>query len=368
MVAWCHADSLPIAEQALTLARDLGAREAEVRALTVLGTDLAYLSRGEAGLPQLRQALQLAEEIGDHLGLERAYVNFTDVLTILGRPRESARLGQAGLEVIRRYGIYSALLVSNQIEALFAIGGWDEAERLSAAALHRITSSFPYSLLTIRAGVEIGRGELDAARAHLQAASATLREDRLFGRYDAYLADLALWEHRWTDADAAITDGLVQAHQREAAQIRVHRSQLAHPGAGTHHRRPPRGPGSRRGHPERHGLARPGRGRVRARPRPRPARVMVTGSRHLGTARPRAPRGILPLAPGRGARRGRRVTHRSGRATPARARYRGPDRSQAPAPGARTARPAGAARSRAPAGRVPQGAARPGGDPRPDCT
>jgi DNA-binding CsgD family transcriptional regulator/tetratricopeptide (TPR) repeat protein len=221
MVAWRHAESLPIAEQALTLARDLGAREAEVRALTVLGTDLAHLSRGEAGLPQLRQALRLAEEIGDHLGLERAYVNFTDVLTMLGRPRESARLGQAGLEVIRRYGIYSALLVSNQIEALFAIGDWDEAERLSAAALPRITSSFPYSLLTIRAEVEIGRGELDAARAHLQAASATLRQDRLFGRYDAYLADLALWEHRWTDADAAITDGLAQARQREAAQIRV---------------------------------------------------------------------------------------------------------------------------------------------------
>ena len=39
--------------------------EAEVRALTVLGGDLAYLGRGEEGLAQLRQALQLAEEIGD---------------------------------------------------------------------------------------------------------------------------------------------------------------------------------------------------------------------------------------------------------------------------------------------------------------
>ena len=37
------------AEQALALARDVGAREAEVRALTVLGGDLAYLGRGEEG-------------------------------------------------------------------------------------------------------------------------------------------------------------------------------------------------------------------------------------------------------------------------------------------------------------------------------
>ena len=32
----------------------------------MLGGDLAYLGRGEEGLAHLRQALQLAEEIGDH--------------------------------------------------------------------------------------------------------------------------------------------------------------------------------------------------------------------------------------------------------------------------------------------------------------
>jgi DNA-binding CsgD family transcriptional regulator/tetratricopeptide (TPR) repeat protein len=221
MVAWRYAESLPISEQALALAGGLGAQEAEVRALTVLGIDLACLNCVEEGIAYVRQALQLAEEIGDHIGLERAYINLTDLLTKLGQLRESARLGQAGLEVIGRYGIYSALLVSNQIETLLAIGDWDEADRLSAAALRGITSSFPYALLTIRAQAEIGRGELDAARAHLEAASATLREDRLFGLYDACLADLALWERRWTDADAAIQDGLAQARQREAAQIRV---------------------------------------------------------------------------------------------------------------------------------------------------
>jgi DNA-binding CsgD family transcriptional regulator len=221
MVAWRYAESLPISEQALALARGVGAGEAEVRALTVLGGDLACLGRGEEGIAHFHQALQLAEEIGDHFGLERAYTNFTDVLTNLGRLRESARVGQAGLEVIHRHGIYSALLLTNQIETLLAMGDWDEAERLSAAALRGTTSSFRYWLLTIRAEVEIGHGELDAARAHLEAASATLREDRVFGLYDAYLADLALWERRWTDADAAIQDGLAQARQREAAQVRV---------------------------------------------------------------------------------------------------------------------------------------------------
>jgi DNA-binding CsgD family transcriptional regulator/tetratricopeptide (TPR) repeat protein len=221
MMAWRYPESLPISEQALALARSLGAREAEVRALTVLGIDLAHLSRGEEGIAHVRQALQLAEEIGDHFGLERAYINLTDLLTKLGRLRESAQLGRAGLEVIHRYGIYSALLVANQVETLLAIGDWDEAERLSAAALRDITSSFRYWLLTIRAEVEIGRGEFGAARAHLEAASGTLPEDHVFGLYDAYLAELALWERRWTDADAAIQDGLARARRREAAPIRV---------------------------------------------------------------------------------------------------------------------------------------------------
>jgi DNA-binding CsgD family transcriptional regulator/tetratricopeptide (TPR) repeat protein len=221
MVAWRHAESLPIGEQALALARDVGAREAEVRALTVLGSDLAYLGRPEEGLAHFRQALQLAEEIGDRIGLERAYVNCTDVLTMLGRPRESARLGHAGLEAMRRYGIESALLVSNQVEALLAIGDWDEAERLSEAGLRGITSSFRYSLLMFRGMVEIGRGELDAARAHLEASSAVLHEDRVHGLYRAHLADLALWERRWTDADAAVHVGLARTRQHEDAQIRV---------------------------------------------------------------------------------------------------------------------------------------------------
>jgi DNA-binding CsgD family transcriptional regulator/tetratricopeptide (TPR) repeat protein len=221
MVAWRHAESLPIAEQALALARRVSAPEAEVRALTVLVVDLALLGRAKEGLALIRPTLQLAEEVGDRGGLERAYGNFIDVLKRLGRPRESARLGWEGLEAIRRYGITSTLLICNQVEALLAVGDWDEADRLSAAALRGIASSFRSSLLTVRAEVEIGRGEFDAARAHLEAAGADLFEDRVLGVYDCYRADLALWERRWTDAAAAIDEGLARARQHEVAQIRI---------------------------------------------------------------------------------------------------------------------------------------------------
>jgi DNA-binding CsgD family transcriptional regulator/tetratricopeptide (TPR) repeat protein len=220
-VAWRHTESLPMCEQALALARGIGADEAVVRALTVLGSDLAYLGSGEEGLANLRQAVQLAEQIGDHIGLERAYVHLTDVLTMLGRPRESARRGQAGLEVMRRWGMDSTLLVTNRIEALLAIGDWVEAERMSVGALRGITSSFEHWLLIIRAAVEIGRGQFETARAHLEAANATLREDHVLGIYDAIRAELALWERQWTEADEAVRDSLTRSRSGQTAQLRV---------------------------------------------------------------------------------------------------------------------------------------------------
>jgi DNA-binding CsgD family transcriptional regulator len=193
------------------------ASEAEVRALTVLGADLAYLGRGEEGVARLRESLRLAERIGDHLGLERAYVNLTDVLTMLGRCREAVHEGRAGLDAMRRYGIDSTLLVANQVEALLAIGEWDDADRLSAAALRGGTCAS----LVIRADLELGRGDFAAARAHLDAARAGLREDRALGRYDSYLVELALGERRWADAEVAAEQGLTQATGPAAAPLRV---------------------------------------------------------------------------------------------------------------------------------------------------
>lgn len=65
------------------------------------------------------------------------------------------------------------------------------------------------------------RGNFQAARAHLEAALATLREDRGQGIYDIYLAEPALWERRWTEAHQAVRDGLGRARSHQGAQLGV---------------------------------------------------------------------------------------------------------------------------------------------------
>jgi DNA-binding CsgD family transcriptional regulator/tetratricopeptide (TPR) repeat protein len=221
MLAWRFDESLPICEQALGLARAVGTAAVEMWALLELGCNLAYLGRGEEGLGYLEGALELARGSDDPTALVEAYVSVTDVLTMLGRPRQAAAVGDRGLDDVRRYGVDSTVLVANHIEALLAIGEWDQAATASAAALRAVTANFPYMLYMLGADLELGRGDFEAAREHLDAALGSLREDRGQGVYDVYLAELALWERRWTDAEQAAQDGLTRARSRQAAQLRV---------------------------------------------------------------------------------------------------------------------------------------------------
>jgi DNA-binding CsgD family transcriptional regulator/tetratricopeptide (TPR) repeat protein len=221
MLAWRYDESLAVCEQALALARAVGERPAELRALSVLGCGLAYVGRGDEGLARLWEALRLAEASDDPISLERSYVDLTDVLMMLGRPRESARLAGTALEVLRPYGRDHSTLVANRVEALVASGQWDEADCLSAAALRAITANYPHQPLITRAELEVGRGDFDQARAHIEAAAPTVHLDAAVATFAAFLAELALWERRWTDAEAAVADGLARAGSRHLAQLRV---------------------------------------------------------------------------------------------------------------------------------------------------
>jgi DNA-binding CsgD family transcriptional regulator/tetratricopeptide (TPR) repeat protein len=225
MLGWRHAESRELCEQTLELARQVGARRSEFRALGVLGVDLAYLGRTEEGLGCLWEALHLAEDSGSPQDLGRAYIFLTDVLTMLGRPRESVQVAATGIALARKHGREHGgdmPLVVNLMEALFDLGEWHEADRVGTAAIRAGGAQWPHQRLVQRAALDIGRGDFDRARADLQAALPTVHNDkRGLAAFDITRAELALWERRWDDAEHAVDGGLRRLPAREAALLRV---------------------------------------------------------------------------------------------------------------------------------------------------
>jgi predicted ATPase/DNA-binding CsgD family transcriptional regulator len=220
-LAWKLGDALVISDQAIALARATGAHAAETRALAAAGSTLAYMGRAEDGVAQIQQAIRIAGERADPDALHRGYACLTDVLTMLGRPGESARLAETGLDVLRPYGIDATVLVANRIEALLAIGAWDEAESASAAFLRASTANYRHMPLMIRADLATGRGRFEEARRHMVPARAPLRLDRDVATYLAYLANLELWERRFAEAAQTVREGLERAGYEGGAQVRV---------------------------------------------------------------------------------------------------------------------------------------------------
>ena len=84
------------AEEALAIARASGNREAEGRALNALGTALGMQGDVEAGVRLLREALDIASELGHAMDMGGAWVNIADVLNVDGPHPRGARGGARG--------------------------------------------------------------------------------------------------------------------------------------------------------------------------------------------------------------------------------------------------------------------------------
>ena len=285
----------------------------------MIGGDLAYVGRGEDGVARFRQAIRLAAEIGDQIGLDRAYANLTDALTMLGRPRESLQVAEEGLEVMRpvRDRQRPHRLESDRGAGRDRrLGRRRQAERRSAARGHvELPGRTAHTPRGLRNRSRRVRRCTSASRGRERHPAGGTRQ----GLYDTYLAELALWEHRWADAHAAVQDGLAPARQHEPAQMRVRLSAKGLRAqaelAGLARARPrrcapraawPRPKVARRRTPRRGrgvcdhagclGLARRRGGRARACPGRAPTGGLVRGGGDMGATRTPAPRRVLSVA------------------------------------------------------------------------
>ena len=239
-----------LAEQAVAMARQVGARAEEAAARTTVGSALVYLGEPDAGLAELAAAVRLATQAGVMIDLLRAIVNHSDCLLAAGRLDEAATVALDGIQQAHRLGLaraYGPILAGNATEALVALGRWDQAEQVSREGLE-VAASDATSVLVLlpRAALELGRGDLDAAQARLQAVQrllpAPIPEAQKAGPLYAGLAEVAVWRGDLEQARKLVAEAvpLVAAIPRYAAplyalgvRVEADRAELArarHPG------------------------------------------------------------------------------------------------------------------------------------------
>ena len=209
------ADSMPIAQEAVEVARAVGSRSDEALALGVLGTDLALIGRVDEGIGRFREGLAIAEDLGGVEGVALGTTNLAILLDRVGRTEEALSVATDGWERAREIGVertYGGLLLAVAAKAAIALGRWDEADMFLSLGL----ANEPIGTSGIR--LRIQRGRLDTLRGDLARgaevlAAARAADEEAGGTDDraailAALAESAIAMGRTADARAVVDEGL----------------------------------------------------------------------------------------------------------------------------------------------------------------
>jgi ATP/maltotriose-dependent transcriptional regulator MalT len=202
-----YAEARILAEEALAIARAVGARDIEGHARNTRGMDRGMAGDVEGGLEDLRAALEIADEVGIVDDIGRAHANIAWLLDVSGRLEEAVRAAETGIVVSERLGLirfFGAHLLCGQADYLFRLGRWDDAER--AARRAELVGSIGINAileqeLLARLAVARGRFEEAADRLRPLASLAERAADIQFvNPVQASLAELALWQGRPDEA------------------------------------------------------------------------------------------------------------------------------------------------------------------------
>lgn len=207
-------ESRTVAEEAIELAQELGAKAEESHALCTLGTDLGMLGDPVAAERALRKAWALAKEIGSIEDVSRAITNLADTLDFSGKLEEAAEVALEGFEMTVRYGVEfnaGGVMLGNAVSALRRLGRWDEAERHAARLTDRAPDGIIAPIQIALANICLARGDLAVARDHAATAERLcLRntDPQYCGPLHTLRAELALAHGDLDAALQAVDDGL----------------------------------------------------------------------------------------------------------------------------------------------------------------
>jgi DNA-binding CsgD family transcriptional regulator/tetratricopeptide (TPR) repeat protein len=195
-------------EEAIKVARLVGARTEEAQALNVLASCLDDPAATDRSIALHLDARRLAEQVRDAETVLDTYVALADTLRLAGRDRDALADAQEGYQRARQFGLERGLgsyVAYHLAWQLLAAGRWAECEQFTGEVLTVDSWNAP-ALYTIRGQLLARQGDFVSARAQLDQARRLNRP----GRDPTWLvrAELALWERDQEAASAAVAEGL----------------------------------------------------------------------------------------------------------------------------------------------------------------
>jgi DNA-binding NarL/FixJ family response regulator len=197
-------ESEEAADEAIAVARAVGDRGAEARALNALGTAIGGRGDAETGVKLLRESLAIAREMDLPMEQGGALINISEILHQSGRSDEALEVARQGLTagISEPYRTVDWLHMSFA-EICFDLGNWEEAEDAIPAPSRRHTGGTLFLWQVMRATLALGRGDLELAETALSAldgAVAGMTEPQFVAPYGILRGELA--RHRG-DVDRA---------------------------------------------------------------------------------------------------------------------------------------------------------------------
>jgi DNA-binding CsgD family transcriptional regulator len=206
---WHTTQAISRCEEAIAVARAVGARASEAHALSTLGVCLDDLGELDRAIALHRQARRIAEEVGDAEAIVRTYTNLGHALEQAGQIHEAIEDAREGYQRAHQLGLARATgsyVASNLAAGLLSSGQWEECAQLTAALLE-LDSWYSSDVHTTRGLLLARQGELTAARKEFEDAE---RLSPPAQRWSVWVgrAELALWEGRHDQAATAVAESL----------------------------------------------------------------------------------------------------------------------------------------------------------------
>jgi DNA-binding CsgD family transcriptional regulator/tetratricopeptide (TPR) repeat protein len=213
---WRSSQAVPYCEQAIAVARAVGARAEESHALSTLGMCLDDLGELDRAAALHREARRIAEEVGDAEGIVRTYINLSHVLVLASRSHEALDDAREGYQRAHQLGLErgpGSYVASNLAAMLLFSGQWEECARLTAA-LVEVDSWCPFAVHTTRGLLLTRQGQFIAAREEFDHAEQQAPPAEQWSVWVGR-AEMALWEGRHDQAATAVAEGLRWIAARE---------------------------------------------------------------------------------------------------------------------------------------------------------